>query len=52
MMSVFLNISKAIPTINTMNYNKLFNHLKRYLPHAETQDYIEKVTTKMEKYIK
>lgn len=46
------NISKAIPTINSMSYEQLFAHLKRYLPHAETQDYIQKVTSKMQKYIK
>ena len=46
------NISKAIPTINTMSYDQLFAHLKKALPHAETQDYIQKVTTKMQKYIK
>lgn len=44
------NISKAIPEINKMNYQQLFNHLKRYLPHAETQDYIQKVTDRMQKY--
>ena len=46
------NISKAIPTINTMSYDQLFAHLKKALPHAETQDYIQKVTSKMQKYIK
>jgi membrane-bound lytic murein transglycosylase C len=46
------NISKAIPTINSMSYDQLFSHLKRNLPHAETQDYIQKVTSKMQKYIK
>ena len=46
------NISKAIPTINTMSYDQLFEHLKRYLPHDETKDYIQKVTSKMQKYIK
>lgn len=46
------NISKAIPQINTMSYDQLFNHLKRYLPHAETQDYIQKVTSKMQKYVR
>ena len=46
------NISKAIPQINQMNYDQLFSHLKRNLPHAETQDYIQKVTSKMQKYIK
>ena len=46
------NISKAIPTINTMSYDQLFAHLKQHLPHAETKDYIQKVTSKMQKYIK
>lgn len=46
------NISKAIPTINTMTYDQLFAHLKRSLPHDETKDYIQKVTSKMQKYIK
>lgn len=46
------NISKAIPTINTMSYDQLFAHLKRNLPHDETKDYIQKVTSKMQKYIK
>ena len=46
------NISKAIPTINSMSYDQLFEHLKKSLPHAETKDYIQKVTSKMTKYIK
>lgn len=46
------NISKAIPTINTMSYDQLFAYLKQSLPHAETKDYIQKVTSKMEKYMK
>ena len=46
------NISKAIPTINTMSYDQLFEYLKQHLPHAETKDYIQKVTSKMEKYMK
>ncbi|MGM9735656.1 MAG: murein transglycosylase domain-containing protein [Candidatus Cryptobacteroides sp.] len=46
------NISKAIPKINSMTYDQLFSHLKKYLPHGETRDYIQKVTGKMQKYIK
>ena len=46
------NISKAIPTINSMNYDQLFSYLKQHLPHDETKDYIQKVTSKMQKYIK
>jgi soluble lytic murein transglycosylase-like protein len=44
------NISKAIPSINKMSYDQLFNHLKASLPHDETKDYIQKVTSKMQKY--
>ena len=46
------NISKAIPTINSMTYDELFEYLKANLPYAETRDYIQKVTSKMQKYIK
>ena len=46
------NIKKAIPHINKMTYNQLYNHLKSRLPHAETRDYVQKVTSKMEKYKK
>lgn len=46
------NISKAIPTINSMSYDQLYEYLKSSLPHDETKDYIQKVTTKMEKYMK
>lgn len=46
------NIKAAIPTINSMSYDELFAYLKKNLPHAETRDYIQKVTQKMEKYIK
>ena len=46
------NIKKAIPHINRMNYTQLYNHLKSKLPHAETRDYVQKVTSKMEKYKK
>lgn len=46
------NISKAIPRINSMAYDELYGHLKKYLPHGETRDYIQKVTGKMQKYIK
>ncbi len=46
------NISAAIPIINSMTYDELYTYLKKNLPHAETRDYIEKVTSKMQKYIK
>ena len=46
------NLSKAIPTINSMTYDELFEYFKANLPYAETKDYIQKVTSKMQKYMK
>ncbi|MGN1211420.1 MAG: murein transglycosylase domain-containing protein [Candidatus Cryptobacteroides sp.] len=46
------NVKAAIPIINSMNYDQLYSHLKKSLPHNETRDYIQKVTGKMTKYIK
>lgn len=46
------NIKKAIPHINKLTYDQLYNHLRSRLPHAETRDYVQKVTSKMEKYKK
>lgn len=42
----------AIRKINAMTYEQLYQHLKLRLPHAETRDYIQKVTSKMKKYTK
>jgi membrane-bound lytic murein transglycosylase C len=36
--------------VNSMSYNELYDYLKAKLPHAETRDYIQKVTSKMQKY--
>ena len=36
--------------VNSMSYDQLFEYLKVNLPHAETRDYIQKVTSKMQKY--
>lgn len=40
----------AIKKINTMNYDQLYEYLKKHLPHSETRDYIQKVTSKIKKY--
>lgn len=45
-------MSDAIKKINSMTYDQLYTYLKRNLPHSETRDYIEKVTSRMKKYIK
>lgn len=45
-------VDGAFKEINKHSYDQLYDHLKRYLPHSETRDYIQKVTSKMQKYIK
>lgn len=45
-------MSNAVKKVNTMTYDQLYTYLKRNLPHSETRDYIEKVTSRMQKYIK
>ncbi len=46
------NLSKALSHINTFDYDNLYNHLLKKLPHAETRDYVKKVTQKKTKYLK
>lgn len=46
------SVSKAIPLINSMTYDKLYERLRKKLPYAETRDYIQKVISKREKYIR
>lgn len=36
--------------VNSLSYDQLYEYLKVHLPHAETRDYIQKVTSKMAKY--
>ncbi len=45
------NVFKSIAQINSMSYSKLYSHLREHLPYEETQNYIERVTSKREKYI-
>lgn len=42
----------AFREINKYSYEQLYRHLKSRLPHAETRDYIQKVTEKIKKYSK
>ena len=37
--------------VNAMTYEQLFEYMKYHLHHPETRDYIQKVTSKMQKYI-
>ncbi len=43
-------LGEAIPKINQMNSNQVYEHLRAYLPYQETKDYIEKVTKRMNSY--
>lgn len=45
------NVYKSISAINAMSYDDLYTHLKKNLPYEETQNYIERVTTKRTKYV-
>lgn len=45
------NIKKAIPQINGMTYDELFDYLKKHL-HKETQNYIVKVTERADNFRK
>lgn len=44
-------IDGAFKEINKHNFDSLYEHMKHNLPHPETRDYIQKVLTKMQKYI-
>ena len=40
----------ALKKINKLSAEKLYQHLRRYLPAKETRDYIKKVRNRMDKY--
>ena len=46
------SVAKAVPVINSMSYDKLYERLRRKLPYSETRNYIQGVTAKREKYIR
>lgn len=45
-------LGRAVEKINSMDNKSLFNHLKERLHHPEARDYVQKVTSKMVKYVK
>ena len=47
-----LNVGRAYPHINALDYNQLYSHLTTKLPSQETRDYVVKVTKRREKYMK
>lgn len=44
------NINKAIKKINQLSPRDVYRHLRKYLPHDETKDYVQKVARRMAKY--
>lgn len=44
------NIKEAAVSINKMSPHSVYNHLKTRLPHQETRDYIERVTSRYQAY--
>ena len=45
-------LANAFPTINQMDYTRLYNHLITQLPYDETRNYVKKVVQRREKYLK
>ena len=43
-------LSKALPKINSMTPDQVYDHLIKNLPYAETQNYLKKVTNRIQKY--
>ena len=44
------SFNKAVPEINKLSPQQVYEKLKNFLPRKETRDYIEKVARRMEKY--
>ncbi|MBO5677346.1 MAG: DUF3393 domain-containing protein [Bacteroidaceae bacterium] len=45
-------LANAFPTINQLDYTRLYNHLISELPYEETRNYVKKVVQRREKYLK
>ena len=45
-----LNLRKAVPKINAMTPEQVYDHLIKNLPYEETRNYLRKVVTRIPKY--
>ncbi len=45
-----LNLKRALPTINAMTPEQVYDHLIKNLPYEETQNYLRKVVSRIPKY--
>lgn len=41
----------AVPEINKLSAQQVYNKLRKYLPREETREYVEKVSQRMKKYL-
>jgi membrane-bound lytic murein transglycosylase C len=44
------NLNKAIPTINSMTPEQVYDRLRSHLPYQETRDYVQKVSQRIGAY--
>ena len=44
------SFNKAVPVINKLAPDEVYQKLKNYLPRKETRNYVEKVARRMRKY--
>jgi len=44
------NLKKAIPSINKLSSQEVYERLRKHLPYDETKDYIERVAKRMKAY--
>lgn len=44
------NLNKAIPTINSMTSQQVYDHLREHLPFEETRHYVQRVSKRMKAY--
>lgn len=45
------SFTRAVPVINRLGPEEVYDKLRKFLPREETRRYIEKVATRMEKYL-
>ena len=45
------SFTRAAPMINRLSPEQVYDKLRTFLPQKETRQYIEKVATRMEKYL-
>jgi membrane-bound lytic murein transglycosylase C len=44
------NLKKAIPIINRLTSQQVYDRLRKHLPYEETRDYVQRVSQRMKAY--